>query len=92
MANSSPHDHEGLFFQGLLESGKSHSTLNVYVEAIGAHHNTVVGVSVGSHNLIIILDLSFSLLDLSSCSCLKIVRGLFIWFMCYVCLCLHLIA
>lgn len=67
------------FLQELQDSGMSPST----VVAIAEHHNTVVGISLGSHKLIIMLDyLSFfpSILDRSSCPFLNIVIGLLIWF------------
>lgn len=40
------------FLQSLLDSGRSHSTLKVFVAAISSRHDRVDGATVGSHRLV----------------------------------------
>ena len=40
------------FLQSLFDSGRSHSTLKVFVAAISSQHTQIDGVTVGSHRLI----------------------------------------
>ena len=41
-----------IFLQSLFDSGRSHSTLKVFVAAIPSQHTQIDGVTVGSHRLI----------------------------------------